>query len=162
MSVMWFKQTLEDMGSDVIFHREEGGTLCPCITAQGFRDPEWHLAHPSDPVCNETGHLAGTVTEFSFKASMQPAFFRGSTRFAERQEELLGIVQEDDFIGILPVDWNGHVIDLEDWSSVGEDYLLYDGRRFTVVSNDMMPDIDGNPRHHQEAGLRLIKADRPI
>lgn len=152
---------LNTAGSDVLFHREEGGTACPCLTPEGFRDPAWHLAHPSDPVCNELGMLNPTVTNLSVKAAVQPAFSRSFSRAAERIDSLLGDVQQDDHIGIFPVVWNGIALNFDNWSEGGEDYILYDNRRFVVVSVDKIPDIDGDPDHHFEVGLRLVKTARP-
>lgn len=33
------------MGSDVLFHREDTGEVCPCVTPEGFRDPAFHRLH---------------------------------------------------------------------------------------------------------------------
>lgn len=153
---------LTKMGSDVTFHREDGGTPCPCRTPEGFRDPTWHRdpAHVAEPVCNELGLLAPTVKNYVVKASVQPAVY-GYRRFNQRAEELLGEVEHDDKLGIFPCTWNGNVINFDDWSDGGEDYVLYDGERYFAVSADKVPDIDGDPNHHWEVGLRLIKIGRP-
>lgn len=45
--------------SPVVYHREEGGIPCPCRTPEGFRDLEWHLAHP--PAVN--------VVEFGYEVA---------------------------------------------------------------------------------------------
>jgi hypothetical protein len=150
-----FIAVMERMGSDVTFHREDGGVACPCRTPEGFRDPAWHRAHPADPVCNEQGFLTVAV-EFVVKASVQPAM-GGIRRLNDRAEALLGDVQRDDMVGIFPCEWNGNVVDFEGWSEAGEDYILYDGKRFMAVATDKVPDVDGDPSHHWEVGLRLIR-----
>lgn len=156
-----FARVLERMGSDVVFHREQGGTPCPCRSREGFRDPTWHRDHPLEPVCNEQGLLAAVVTEFTVKASIQPAEVRSRSRPAERANDLLGDVERDDHIGIFPTSWQGTAIDFSRWSEAGEDYILYDGRRFIVIAVDKAPDVDGSPDHHYEVGLRLVKSERP-
>lgn len=159
-----FHSILVRMGSDITFHREEGGVACPCRTPEGFRDPAWHRANPPvagiPPICNEQGFLA-VVTEFAFKGTVQPVRMRG-TRGSQYRNDLLGEVQADDRIGIFPTEWDGNKLDLELWSDAGEDYLLYDGHRYMVVQADKVPDVDGDPNHHWEAGLRLLKTARPV
>ena len=150
---------LNTMGSNVTFHREQGGVACPCRTPEGFRDPAWHRANPAEPVCNEEGFLA-VVTEFVVKASVQPAAY-GYRRGESRAEDLLGEIERDDKLGIFPCEWNGQAVNFDNWSDAGEDYILYDGRRYTSVQADKVPDIDGDPNHHWEVGLRLIKTARP-
>lgn len=249
-----FRAALLRMGSDVIFHREEGGTACPCRTPEGFRDPAWHRLHPpgrpagfvdgmnwayngagkvaavyygieagnknmgaaygnvinyiddgtgmgivdgvvgpvgpfdanlfangvqhthtftmgvleghqevfaagflviNPPICNEQGFLA-VVNEFAVKASIQPAI-HFQARPNERTDALLGDIQRDDKLGIFPCEWNGHVVDFSDWSEAGEDYVLYDGNRYIAVATDKVPDVDGDPSHHWEVGLRLVR-----
>lgn len=153
-----FQALLNTMGSDVTFHREDGGFACSCLSPEGFRSPAWHKAHPYEPVCNEEGTLP-VLTEFVVKASVQP--IRSSTRRAvERAVELFGEVQQDDHLGIFPVEWNGKAVDFFGWSDSGSDYILYDGRRFFAVAYDKLPDVDGNPSHHWEVGLRLVSGDR--
>lgn len=102
-----------------------------------------------------------TVTTFAVKAAVQPAQSRSFTRSAERVDALLGDVEKDDHIGIFPVVWEGNTLDFTDWGDAGEDYIVYDARRFVVVASDKVPDIDGNPNHHWEVGLRLVKFGRP-
>jgi hypothetical protein len=152
---------LNTAGSDVTYHRESGGTPCPCRTPEGFRDPEWHASHPLEPVCNEEGFLGVTIVEIAVKAAVQPAVSRGVTRVAERVDALLGEVQQDDHIGIFPVHWGGQALDFSTWGDAGDDYVIYDGRRYIAVSADKLPDIDGDPDHHWEVGLRLVKLGRP-
>lgn len=155
-----FKEILNRMGSDVLCHREDAVNPCPCRTPEGFRDPAWHRANPAAPVCNEQGFLAVAV-EFTVKASVQPFRQRGD-RHAQRVDSLLGEVQQDDRIGIFPVEWDGNTLDFSVWSDSGEDFIMYDGRRYLVVGADKVPDIDGDPNHHWEVGLRLVKTARPL
>lgn len=152
---------LTTMGSDVTYHRESGGVECPCRTPEGFRDPQWHKDNPLPPVCNEEGMLPGVVTNALVKASVQPATIGLRGRAAERANALLGDVQRDDHFGIFPVTWGGTTLDFEGFGDAGDDYILYDGRRFLVVSSDKIPDIDGDPNGHWEVGLRRVGAARP-
>lgn len=154
-----FHSLLERAGSDVVVHRESQTDPCPCRTSDGFRDPTWHVNHPDAPVCNERGFLA-TVTEFAVKGSVQPAQ-TGYTRLAQRANELLGDVRRDDRFAVIPCEWGGNEVDLSNWSDAGDEFLLYDELRYTVVSFDTLPDVDGDPRHHYECGLRLLSAERP-
>lgn len=122
--------------------------------------PAWHREHLLEPICNEQGFLATVITEYVVKASIQPPYnmFR---RTNERANELLGEVQRGDMLGIFPVNWGDHFIDFEGMSEAGEDYVLYDGKRYIVVAADKVPDVDGDPNHHWELGLRLVKGSRP-
>lgn len=152
-------------GSDVIFRRADSVVPCPCRTPEGFRDMTWHLAHPSEPLCNERGMLdeVDSTLEISLKAFVQPVTSaRGAKLPDEAINAIFGEVQADDHIGFFPEQWNGTVINFRNWGRSGEDYIVYDGRRFIVVNANLIPDpVDGNPRHHWEAGLRLI-TDAPI
>lgn len=156
-----FNHILNTMGSDVIVHQETGGTPCPCLTPEGFRDPSWHRDHPDEPVCNEEGILPGAILNVVVKAAVQPATGGQRTRAAERSNALLGEVQKDDHLGIFPVRWGGVVLDFSTFSDSGDDYIVYDNRRFLVVASDKIPDVDGDPNHHFELGLRLVKSERP-
>lgn len=158
-TVARFHAALMRMGSDVVYHREDDGSPCPCRTPEGFRDPTWHIANSGEPVCNEQGFLTEAV-EFTIKGSIQPAV-TAYRRPSQRAIDLLGDVQTNDKIAVLPCTWNGRDVDLSDWSEAGEDYLLYDGTRYAIVSYDSLPDVDGDPRHHWEAGLRELSAARP-
>lgn len=160
-TVPQFIDMLANHGSYVTYHREEGGDLCPCRTPEGFRDPAWHRANPTQPVCNEQGYLAATITEHEIKAAIQPAI-RGQSRSAQRSNDLLGDVQRDDKLGIFPCEWDSFPLDFDSWSEAGEDYILYDDKRYMVVSADKLPDTDGDPNHHWECGLRLVKSMRPV
>lgn len=156
-----FLALLDTMGSDVIYHREEGGTPCPCLTPEGFRDPEWHRDNPLAPVCNEDGLLPATVTNVTVKASVQPATIGLRGRAGERINALLGEVERDDHFGIFPVTSNGITLDFHAFGDVGDDFIVYDNRRYIVVSADKIPDVDGDANHHWEVGLRLAEGSRP-
>jgi hypothetical protein len=147
-------------GSSVLFHRADSMIPCPCRTPEGFRDPEWHDANPTQPVCNEEGMLPDptNTTEITVKAFVQPIQSTRATRLsAEYLTQMFGEIQSDDHLGIFPVDWQGKSLNFADWSQAGEDYIEYAGRRFIVVNANLIPDpSDGNPRHHWEVGLRLI------
>jgi hypothetical protein len=149
------------MGSSVVFHREEGGIDCPCLTREGFRDPAWHDLNPAEPVCNEKGKIEVAVVSLVVRASIQPATIGQRGRAAERVNQLLGTLERDDHFGIFPVSWAGVALDFREWSEAGEDFILYDDRRYIVVGADKVPDVDGDPEHHWEVGLRLVKTARP-
>jgi hypothetical protein len=156
-----FVALLETMGSDVVYHRELPGDICPCRTPEGFRDPAWHKANPTAPVCNEQGYLT-VAEEFFVKAAIQPATGQQRARAAERIDNLLyGEIREDDHYGVFPVRYGGHTLDFSSFSDSGEDYVIYDDRRFVVVAADKLADVDGDPDHHWEVGLRLVKTERP-
>jgi hypothetical protein len=80
----------------------------------------------------------------------------------ETVELMFGEVQTDDHIGIFPATWAGSSVDFEAWSQDGEDYLLYDGKRYMVVAWNSMPDPADHEKHHWEVGMRLIKSGRPV
>jgi hypothetical protein len=78
---------------------------------------------------------------------------------SEQLTQLFGEIQTDDQLGIFPVTWMGHSLNFFDWPANTKDYLEYIGRRFTVISANLIPDpADGNPWHHWEVGLRLISS----
>lgn len=155
-----FEALLTVHGSDVIYHRDDASTPCPCLTPEGFRDPEWHDAHPTAPVCNERGFLPGpTSADFPIKAMVQPLISRSTGRKipTEYLEQLYGTIQEDDMFGLFPTAWNGVQLDFNDWSQAGEDYIVYNSQKYLCINGKLVPDpADGNPRHHWECGLRLI------
>lgn len=157
-TVTQFLGLLEAHGSDVTFHRDDSSVDCPCLTPEGFRDPEWHLLHPSEPMCNAEGKIPAVV-QFLVKAFIQPAQSTRATRLSnEYIEELFGTFREDDHIGIFPVTWGGNTLDFEDWSQNGEDFIQYNGEKFFVVNVNLLPDpSDGNPQHHYEVGLRVLR-----
>jgi hypothetical protein len=156
-----FISVLETMGSIVTYHRESGGDVCPCRTPEGFRDPAWHRDNPLEPVCNEQGYINPDVVSFTVQAAVQPVLARSFRRPSEREEELLGDIQADDHLGIFPYQWGGNTLNFDNWSESGSDYIIYDGHRYTVISFDLIPDIDGDPHHHFEVGLRRMKNERP-
>lgn len=155
-----FLSTVEKHASVVGYHRDDSVTPCPCLTPEGYRDPIWHLQHPAEPVCNAAGMLpsAGTA-DFTVKAFIQPVQAGAVRRLTTEQiSQLFGEVEVDDHLGIFPVQWNGHTLNFFDWGLATEDWITYAGRRFTAVSTNLIPDpADGNPWHHWEIGLRLIR-----
>lgn len=154
-------QALTAIGTDVTFHRESGGTDCPCRTPEGFRDPAWHHIHPDEPECNEQGVLDATIQDFIVKASVQGALTR-YFRMAQRPDDReIGWIEKDDKLAVFPVTWGGHTLDFRRWSDGGEDYIVYDGERYTCVVADKMPNVNGSVDGHWEVGLRLIKPGRP-
>lgn len=151
---------LQEIGTDVLYHREQGGTPCPCRTPEGFRDPAYHHINPLEPECNEQGFLDAVTQNFIVKASIQGALTR-YFRMAQRPERDFGWIERDDKIGIFPITWAGNTLDFKRWSDGGEDFVEYDDDRYTVVVADKMPNVNGSPEGHWEVGLRLIKPDRP-
>lgn len=162
LGVSSFHAALTRYGSDLIFHREDGGTICPCVTPEGYRDPAWHIDNPLAVVCNEDGKINVTVTDILVKGHCQPVQAGAVRRLTtEVMHELWGEVQMDDHLGFLPCEWGGMTINFDGFSDSGADYILYDNRRFTVVSVNKIADpLDGDPNHHYEVGLRLIKSGR--
>lgn len=157
-----FENLLRNHASVVVFHREDTGTVCPCVTEEGFRDPKWHLDNPTEPVCNEIGLLAVPVEE-SVKAFVQPIQSTRATRLsAEDLQVLFGEVQADDHLGIFPLEWGGTKLDFRNWSQHGDDYVIYDGQRFSVVNANKLADPGDGLPHHWECGLRLMKTERPV
>lgn len=147
-------------GSDFTYHRDDSLTPCPCRSPQGFRDPIWHVQHPGAPFCNAAGMLTDpdTTVEFTAKGFIQPVQ-SGAVRRLTTEEivRLFGETQEDDHIGIMPITWNGTRLEFLDWGNSTEDWIEYNGRKFTVVNVNLIPDpSDGNPEHHWEVGLRLF------
>jgi hypothetical protein len=160
-TVQQFIALVQAHGSTVLYHRDDAAIPCPCRTKQGFRDPIWHLQNPSEPVCNEAAMLpdSGTLAEFIVKAFVQPVQSGAVRRLtAEALQELFGEIESDDHIGLFPVEWQGKMLNFFDWSQATEDWIQYNGRIYTVVSVNLIPDpSDGNPAHHYEVGLRLVR-----
>jgi hypothetical protein len=173
-----FMSLLQANGSDVTYHREDFIVACPCRTPEGFRSPKWHIDHlpgapNSDlagppwnginpPVCNEQGMQPGMSVNLLVKGFVQPVqarAVRSMTR--EFPIELFGEVQTDDHLGIFPLVWSNITLNFWDWSDTGEDYLMYDTRRYIVVGANKIPDPSGGGGHHWETGLRLVKTARP-
>lgn len=147
-------------GSTVRYHRDSSVVPCPCRTPEGFRDPAWHLQNPAEPVCNEAGMLPDpdTTADFNVKGFVQPIQSTRATRLSsEAIQSLFGEVQADDHLAILPVEWDGQLLDFYHWGQATEDYIGYNGRKFQVVNANLIPDpADGNPWHHWELGIRRI------
>src|SRR5688500_19351512 len=134
-NVARFLALLSLNGSDVTYHREQGGTLCPCRTPEGYRDLKWHRDNPGAPICNEEGRLAGGITDAAIKGFVQGVQAGAVRRLtSDYAQQLFGEVEMDDQLGIFPLVWNGVSLDFYDWSQTGADFIIYDGRSFTVVS----------------------------
>lgn len=157
-----FERLVNERGSSAVYHREDGGTPCPCLTPEGYRDLKWHRDHPLAPVCNERGMLPGAIVDLSVRAFVQPVQSGATRRLtSEYIEAMFGDVRTDDHVGIFPLSVSGVSLDFEEWSEAGEDYVVYRGRRFLVVNSNLIPDpADGEP-HHWEVGLRLMTNERP-
>jgi hypothetical protein len=155
VTVAAFTAILNSGGSNVGYHRETGGTLCPCLTPEGFRDPLWHVANPGAPVCNANGLINVTITSITVKGFVQP-LRSAMQRISEDLVAAFGEIQVDDHVGVFPITWAGTTLNFRDWPDNGPDYVSYDGRRYTVVGADKLADIDGDPNHHWETALRLI------
>src|SRR6266498_5426663 len=113
-NVARFEALLAVDGSIAIFHREEGGTFCPCRTPEGYRDPIWHKENPLAPVCNEVGLLPGLVTSVAVKAFIQPAQSAAVRRLTtEYVNAMFGEIQGDDHLGIFPLEWGGVTLDFD-------------------------------------------------
>lgn len=161
-NVQRFLTLLAANGQTATFHREMGGTACPCRTPEGYRSPAWHEDNPLEPVCNEEGFLSPTVQEVAVRAFIQPIQSSHATRLSdEAMVMMFGEVQTDDHLGIFPLVWNSTALDFYDWGNAGEDFILFDGRRFTVVNVNKIPDPSGGGFHHWEVALRLMRTERP-
>jgi hypothetical protein len=162
-NVQRFHKLLQHKASDVIFHRDSSTTACPCRTPEGNRDPIWHLQHPNAPMCNEAGFLPDNPIHMEVKAFCQPIQSTRATRLTEEYVlQMFGEVHQDDHLGIFPCQWGGQTVNFDNWGASGQDYIVYAGKRFTVVNMNTIPDPDdGNPYHHHEVGLRLIE-DVPL
>ncbi len=148
-------------GSVITYHRDESVVFCPCRTPEGFRDPIWHIQNPLAAVCNEAGLLpqTGTTANFTFKGWCQPVQSGAVRRLtAEQLIQLFGEIESDDHIGLFPCLWGSNVLNFFDWGLSGEDWIEYNSRRYTVVNVNLIAAPDtGDPFHHYEVGLRLIK-----
>lgn len=154
------RQILTTNGSNALFHRNESVTPCPCRTPEGFRDPKWHVLNPAQPVCDPNGFLPNPAVDVNVtvKAFVQPvSSTRGVRMTEERNVFEIGDIQSDDHVGIFPTDWVGVTLNFFDWGAANEDWIEYNGRRFTVVNVNLMPDaLSGNAFGHWEVALRLI------
>lgn len=157
-TVSKFHKLLLKNGSDAIYHRSDSTNPCPCRTPEGYRDPTWHLANPSAPVCNEAGFLPGTPVHIPVKAFIQPIQSTRATRLStEYLVEMFGDVQADDHLGVFPEVWGSTQLDFNNWSPSGEDFIIFDGFYYTVVNGNMLADASGGEvNHHWECGLRRI------
>lgn len=153
-----FAAILNRMGSPVRYHRQDSTTPCPCRTAEGFRDPEWHLKNPTAPKCDANGMLPdpSTMTDIIVKASIQPVAWVRTRISVELLQQMYGEIETDDHFGVFPTEWNGVQLNFQNWGRSGEDFIEYDGRRFYCSNSNLLPDTDGNPRHHWECALKLI------
>jgi hypothetical protein len=157
-----FNMLVNSNGSDVVYHRESGGTVCPCVSPEGYRSLTWHRDHPSDPVCNEQGRLNSVVVNLAGKAFVQPVQSGATRRLTtEYMQAMFDEVQSDDHVGMFPLKFSGVDLDFREWDQSGEDYILYSGRRFIVVNVNDIPAPDTGLLHHYETGLRLVKLERP-
>jgi hypothetical protein len=111
-------------------------------------------------LCNEAGEIPNPV-DISVKAFCQPIQSTRATRLStEYLQEVFGTIEADDHLGIFPVVWASVRLDFRDWSQHGDDFIEYDSQRFFVVNANMIPDPgDGNPEHHWEVGMRVIRSD---
>lgn len=156
-TVAQFNGLLQARGSDVVFQRDQGTVDCPCLTPEGYRDPAWHLAHPTATVCNAHGKIPILVS-LLIKAFVQPAQSTRATRLSDEFfQQLFGVVRADDHFGILPLEWSGTTLNFDDWSQDGDDFIQYNGEKFFIVNVNIIPDpSDGQP-HHAEVGLRVLR-----
>lgn len=112
-------------------------------------------------LCNEAGMIPQAPVDVIVKAFVQPIQSTRATRLStEYLQEVFGNIEADDHLGIFPVTWNGVFLKFDDWSQSGDDFIEYDGKRFFVINSNMIPDPgDGNPHHHYEVGMRMIRSD---
>lgn len=158
-----FVRLVATSGSRAIYHREESGVDCPCLSPEGFRSPKWHATHPVEPVCNEEGKLDGVVVDLEVRAFVQPVQSGATRRLtSDYAMQIFGEVQQDDHLGIFPLAWSGIELDFSSWGQSGEDYILYNGNRYLVVNSNLIPDPENGEPHHFECGLRLIKNARAV
>jgi len=156
-----FQTNVERNGQSAIFHRADSTVECPCRTPEGYRDPIWHLQHPNATVCNEAGFLTGPGdVAISVKAFIQPIQTTRATRLRSQYLPIdYGEIEEGDHLGIFPLTYAGVTMDFYNWGRSVEDWIEYDGRKYTVVAANVIPDPDGGGRHHWEVSLRLINPE---
>lgn len=153
-----FNTLVNTRGQTALYHKDEGSQPCLCRTPEGYRDPLWHLENPNAAECNESGFLP-SVLQTTVKAFIQPLYGgRTGSRVANaRILEMFGDIQIGDHIGIFPLVWNNIVFNFRNWGRSGEDYIEFNGDRYTVVADALIPDpVDGSVGHHWEIQLRLI------
>ena len=95
------------------------------------------------------------------KAFVQPIQSTRATRLStEYLQEVFGTIEADDHLGIFPVVWAGQRLEFQNWSQSGDDFIEYERQRYFVINANMIPDPgDGNPEHHWELGMRVIRSD---
>jgi hypothetical protein len=100
------------------------------------------------------------TAEFQVKGWVQPVQSGAVRRLTTEQVvELFGEIQADDHLGIFPCEWDGKLLNFYDWGLAAEDWIEYNGRKYTSVSANLIADPpSGNPYHHWEVGLRLIES----
>jgi hypothetical protein len=150
---------------------------CPCLSPEGYRNLKWHRNHPegaANPainfppwnginpgLCNELGEQNAVIIDVAVKGFVQPVQSGATRRLTtEYVIELFGQVQTDDHVGMFPLVYGGTPLNFREWSQGGEDYILFDGRRYMVVNSNKIPDPSGGDFHHWETGLRLLKTER--
>ena len=119
------------------------------------------LPFESPVMCNEVGEIPQGPVDIIVKAFVQPIQSTRATRLStEYLQEVFGNIEADDHLGIFPVNWAGQRLDFQNWGQHGEDFIDYNGQRFFVINANMIPDPgDGNPEHHWELGLRMLRSD---
>lgn len=114
------------------------------------------------PICNAAGMIPtpGFVANYLTRAFVQPVQAGAVRRLTSEQlQAMFGEIESDDHVAFFPVNWGGQLLNFYDWGQSTEDYIEYNGRRYTVVAVNLIPDpADGNPWHHWEIGLRLTGA----
>jgi hypothetical protein len=160
-TITQFISILEKGGSQVIYNKRIEDTPCPCRTPEGYRDPIWHLQHPNSPICNEAGFLPSpNDVKVTIKGFVQPIQSTRATRLrSEFLLEDIGEIETGDHLGIFPGSYAGATLNFYDWGVSGEDWIEWEGRRYTVVHANKIPDPDGGGFHHWEVGLRLISSE---
>lgn len=164
-----FNRLVERKASTSLFHRDYSSIPCPCRTPEGYRDPAWHEGHLDFPVCNMGGFLHATndeIVNISIKAFIQPLLGQGR-RIAQtvgQTEEMLGNIEVSDHYGIFPVVWHGKLLNFDNWSRTGDEYIEYIGtyftRRFIVIGATLVPDpITGAMGHHWECLMKIQGQD---
>jgi hypothetical protein len=105
--------------------------------------------------------LSTGAVDIVVKAFVQPIQSTRATRLStEYLQEVFGNIEADDHLGIFPFTWGGVTLDFDEWSQSGEDFIEYNVHRFFCVNANLIPDPgDGNPAHHWEVGLRMIRSD---
>ncbi len=101
----------------------------------------------------------GTTADFDFKGWVQPVQAGAVRRLTTEQlMTLFGEIEADDQLGIFPCQWGSNFLNFYEWGPAQEDWIEYNGRRFTAVNANLIgaPDT-GDPFHHWEIGLRLIR-----